>query len=79
MTKRISLIKHFEQLREADKEAIRTALDAAKEKSKSHNDILGAMREQQATFVTKESVKWATMALIAGIAVAVSIFAAINA
>lgn len=74
----VSLKEHFEELRKADKEAVNVALKAADEKAKSHNDILGAMREQQATFVTKEQVRWAVTAMLAGIAVAVAIFAAIG-
>lgn len=74
----ISLIKHLEQLREADKRAVETALSAANEKAKTHNDLLSTMKKQQDTFVTKESVRWAVTALIAGIATATAVFVAVN-
>lgn len=74
----VPLREHVEALREADGRAVKTALDAANEKAKTHNDILAELRHQQATFITKEQVRWTFMALIAGIAVAVAIFAAIT-
>lgn len=78
MSEGVPLKEHFEELRKADKEAVAVALKAADEKSKSHNDILSELRHQQATFVTKEQVRWATTAMLAGVAVAVAIFAAIS-
>lgn len=78
MTESVPLKEHVTALIEAERQAVKIALDAANEKAKSHNDILGAMRDQQATFVTKDSVRWAVTALLAGIAVATAIFVAIG-
>lgn len=78
MTDDVSLREHVAALIEAERVAVKIALDAANEKAKSHNDILGAMREQQATYVTKEQVRWAIGALIAGMGLALGILAAIN-
>lgn len=74
----VPLKQHNEELRKADREAVKIALDAANEKARTHNDILGAMKDQQNSFVTKESVRWAIGALFAGIAVATAIFVAIG-
>lgn len=78
MSETVPLREHVEKLLEVERAAVKIALDAANEKARSHNDILGAMREQQATFVTKESVRWAVTSLLAGVAVATAIFVAIN-
>lgn len=78
MSDDVPLREHVDKLLEAERQAVKIALDAANEKAKSHNDILGAMRDQQATFVTKEQVRWAVTAMLAGVAVAVAIFAAIS-
>lgn len=78
MSDDVPLREHVDKLLEAERQAVKIALDAANEKAKSHNDILGAMRDQQATFVTKEAARWAFMAMIGGIAVAVAILSAIN-
>jgi hypothetical protein len=74
----VPLREHFEELRTADREAIRIALDAAKEKSRAHNDILGAMREQQATYVTKDAARWAFTAMLSGGALVTAVFVAIR-
>lgn len=74
----VPLREHVDKLLEAERQAVKIALDAANEKAKSHNDILGAMRDQQATFVTKEQVRWAIGALIAGMGLALGILTAIK-
>lgn len=45
---------HTEISREHDR-AVEAALKAANEKAAAHNDVLGAMEKQQATFCTKET------------------------
>jgi len=74
----VPLREHFEELRKADEAAVNVALKAADEKSKSHNDILSELRHQQSTYVTKEQVRWAFTAMLAGGALVVAIFAAIS-
>lgn len=44
---------HSEVAKEHDR-AVEAALAAANEKAAAHNDVLGAMREQQTLFYTKE-------------------------
>ena len=45
--------RHTELAAERNR-AVDAALAAADQKDKSHNDVLGAMKEQQANFVTKD-------------------------
>lgn len=70
------LKQHFDAELASLKEGVKVALDAANEKSKTHNDILGAMRDQQSTFVTKESVRSAFMALIVTASLATAAYVA---
>lgn len=74
----VPLQYHIEELWKVDRESVKVALDAANEKAKTHNDILAELRHQQTTFVTKEQVRWAVTAMLAGVAIAVAIFAAIS-
>jgi hypothetical protein len=46
--------------------AVDAALAAANEKAKSHNDILGALKDAQGQFVSKTTLFWAVSALISG-------------
>ena len=60
--------------------AVDAALAAAHEKGKAHNDLLAAMKDQQAMFVTKESAGAQFKALtiaIGAVAALVSIIAAL--
>lgn len=73
-----ALKEHFDARLDAMQEAVRVA-DAANEKRlDSVNEFRASLSDQQATFVTKEQVRWAVTAMLAGIAVAVAIFAAIG-
>lgn len=53
--------------------AVDAALAAADQKDKTHNDVLGAMKEQQAMFVTKEQAT----AQFKGLAIALSAIVAL--
>src|SRR5687768_17417290 len=48
-----SVDRRHTELREADEKATSIALDAAKEKAQAHNELLVAMKEQQARFADK--------------------------
>lgn len=73
-----ALKEHFDTRFEAMQEAVKVA-DAANEKRlDSVNEFRASLSDQQATFVTKEQVRWTFTALIGGIAVAIALFAAIN-
>ena len=54
MTETVSLREYFEALRKADQRAVDAALEAAKEMAAKHNDLITAMKDQQANFVTKD-------------------------
>lgn len=51
-----SVDRRHTELAAARDKAVDVAIKAADEKAKTHNDLLGAMKEQQATFPTKEQV-----------------------
>lgn len=73
-----ALKEHFDVQLADMKEAVRVA-DAANEKRLDNvNEFRATLETQQATFVTKEQVRWAVTAMLAGIAVAVAIFAAVG-
>lgn len=55
--------------------AVEVGLSAAKEKAESHNDVLGAMKEQQATFVTKGEIYAAIIATAAVLGVVATYYA----
>jgi hypothetical protein len=70
--------RHTELARERNR-AIEAGLATANEKDKTHNDVLGAMKEQQATFVTKEEARMRFNSLAVAIAAIGAIFGIINA
>lgn len=72
----VPLREHLEALREADQRAHDAAFEAAKEKAERHNELIAAMERQQATFVTKDQVRWAFMALIGGAGLVTAAYAA---
>ena len=61
----VTLREHFEALREADLRAIHAAFEAAKEKSAMHNDLIRAMKDQQAAYVTKGMIYAAVISMVA--------------
>ena len=60
-----TLKEHFDALRSADQEAVRAALDAAKEKSLAHNDLIKEMQRKEALYVTKAELYAALLAVVA--------------
>jgi hypothetical protein len=64
--------RHTELATERNR-AVDAALAAANEKAKSHNDVLGAMKDQQTAFVTKNTIFWAVTSLIGGAGLALGI------
>lgn len=60
-----TLKEYLDTLREADREAVRIALDAAKEKSLAHNDLIQEMRRKEGLYVTKGMLMTALGATIA--------------
>lgn len=73
-----TLKAHFDARFDAMEKAVKVA-DAANEKRLDNvNEFRATLETQQATFVTKESVRWAFTSLILGIGVATAIYASIN-
>lgn len=70
-----TLKQRFDELRKADQRAVEAALDAAKEKADRHNDLIGAMKDQQSAFVTKEQATANFRALAIALGALASIFA----
>jgi len=79
LTQRIDAVdlRHTELAAERNR-AIEAGLATANEKDKTHNDILGAMKEQQATFVTKEESRMRFNSLAIAITAVAAIFGIIN-
>lgn len=68
--------RHSELAQERNR-ALEAGLATANEKAKSHNDVLGAMKDQQAAFVTKDQAALQFKGLataIAAIAAVMGIF-----
>lgn len=68
-----SVDRRHTELAELRDKAVDAALAAADQKDKTHNDVLGAMKEQQAMFVTKEQAT----AQFKGLAIALSAIVAL--
>lgn len=65
---------HSELGRERNR-ALEVGLTAAKEKSESHNDVLGAMKDQQSHYVTKGQIYAALIAAVAVLGLVVTYYA----
>lgn len=74
-----TLKEHVDTQIEALQRAVDKADAAYEKRMDTTNEWRAALTDQQATFVTKEQVRWTFTALIGGVAVALAIFAAINA
>lgn len=70
-----TLKEHIDTMRSADREAVRIALDAAKEKSMAHNDLIQEMRRKETTYITKTTLY---AALIATVSISGLVVAALN-
>jgi hypothetical protein len=70
--------RHTELATERNR-AVDAALAAANEKAKSHNDVLGAMKEQRAAYVTKDEARMRFNSLAIAIGAVAAIFGILNA
>ncbi|MCR4297248.1 MAG: hypothetical protein NUV75_00635 [Gallionella sp.] len=73
-----TLKEHFDTRFEALQQAVDKADAAYEKRMDTTNEWRQALDDQQATFVTKEQVRWSVGAMLAGIGIAVAIFAAIS-
>jgi biopolymer transport protein ExbB/TolQ len=69
-----TLKEHFDVRFEALQEAVNKADAAYEKRMDTTNEWRAALTDQQATFVTKEQMRWAITALIAGVAMMVGVF-----
>jgi hypothetical protein len=70
--------RHTELATERNR-AVDAALTAANEKADAHNDVLGAMKEQRATYVTKDEARMRFNSLAMAIGAVAAVFGILNA
>lgn len=73
-----TLKEHVDTRFEAIETAVKTANIANEKRLDNVNEFRATLETQQATFVTKEQMRWTFTALLSGVAVAVAIFAAVQ-
>lgn len=70
-----TLKAHYDALREADKQAVTAAFEAAKEKSLAHNDLIREMQRKESAYITKAAAYLALVGVVGVVSATVATLA----